>query len=168
MSMLDHPEIGGYWANDAARPVPSDDRPYPWGFNLTSLVYEYWNGSAWVQTGGSESDHQVITQKDVNLSAGGLTTLFSDLTAKCVVIRCHVINWVGATGPLLNYQIDTLGGLLIVNPPGPAALATGITLETVNQGVLIPAADVIRFNVLAPVAALGSKADVEIEVVVNS
>jgi len=40
---------GGKWADDAGRPTPTVDNPYPLGYNVARTSYEYWTGSAWVQ-----------------------------------------------------------------------------------------------------------------------
>jgi len=40
---------GGTWANDGGRPTPDPNNPYPVGYNVTRVGYEYYNGSAWIQ-----------------------------------------------------------------------------------------------------------------------
>lgn len=40
--------IGGTWT-DATRPSPSAGVPHPIGWNSDRNVYEYWDGSAWVE-----------------------------------------------------------------------------------------------------------------------
>lgn len=37
----------------AGRPTPDTDDLYPIGFNTDFLAYEFWNGTSWVQIGGS-------------------------------------------------------------------------------------------------------------------
>jgi hypothetical protein len=41
----------------AGRPTPAAGDLYPMGFNTDLLVYEFWNGSAWVQLGSPEWEH---------------------------------------------------------------------------------------------------------------
>jgi hypothetical protein len=62
MSILHRPEIGGYWPDDDNRPTPDATKPYPWGFNLTRLSYEYWTGTAWVQTEGGGGGGGGVTE----------------------------------------------------------------------------------------------------------
>lgn len=50
-------ERGGTWADDAGRPTPTLDIPNPHGFNETRNSYEFYNGTAWVQTGGALAAH---------------------------------------------------------------------------------------------------------------
>lgn len=44
--------VGGTWTT-ATRPTPSVNVPHPIGYNMDLPGYEFWNGSAWVSTGGA-------------------------------------------------------------------------------------------------------------------
>ena len=123
---------------------------------------------AWLATGGGGgSSHRIIVVKDIDLNAIAATPLFAHPTADCVIIRAHAINWDLATGIPLNYQFDTSAAQMVVNASGGAPLNTGITIETINQGILIPALEVVRFNVTVAGGIPGELADAEIEVVIN-
>lgn len=50
-------ERGGTWADDVGRPTPTIDIPHPHGYNEARNSYEFWNGSAWAQTGGALAAH---------------------------------------------------------------------------------------------------------------
>lgn len=122
----------------------------------------------WVAQSVPEGDHRIVVVKDVNLNAGAASNIFVHPTADAVLIRAHLVNWDVASGNALVYQIDTLGGLVLVGPVGPAALNTGVSLEVLVPGIIIPAGDPVRLNVTTPSGVAGDLADVELELVINS
>ena len=136
-------------------------------YENTKWIYDQL-APGWLSTGGgSGSSHRIVVVKDIDLNAVAITQLFAHPTASCVLIRVHAINWDVASGGTLNYQIDTSAAQMLVNASGIAPLATGITLETVNQGLLIPALEIARVNITALSGNAGDLADVEAEFVIN-
>lgn len=162
-----NPAIGA-WAFD----LPLDG----WVVNIIGEYGDYENtewiydqlAPAWLSTGGGGgSSHRIVVIKDVDLNAVAITPIFAHPTADCVVIRVHAINWDIASGVALNYQIDSSAAQMIVNASGGAPLNTGITLETVNQGILIPALEIVQMNITVASGVPGDLADIEAEIVIN-
>lgn len=81
----------------ATRPTPSADDLYPMGFNTTILAYEYWNGSVWVQVGGTPSlDYEWIgverlESRSANITISNLSCGLASADAKYQAIYLRIL-----------------------------------------------------------------------------